>query len=78
MFDFLMTVLVAAFIALMIAGMLTFGIILLGWFIGLGLVLSIAVLIRSWIRRWLFLRNSEPDNEGPPIIEVEYKDITPK
>lgn len=78
--DVIGSVLGGIFIALIVGTALTFGFILIVWFIGLGLAISAFFLLRSWWWRWRFLHNAEQPLKGkkPEIIEVEYLDITDK
>ncbi len=72
--DFLLSALTVLFVALLLAAAVTFGFVLLVWFLAVAFVIAAGVLIREWWRRWRFVRNAE--QRPPKVIDAEYKDIT--
>jgi hypothetical protein len=77
--DFLGHFLLAIFIGLVVFAALTFGFMLLVWFAAFAVTISLLIMLRSWIRRWLFLywsRDRTPPQ--PPVIDAEYRDISDK
>jgi len=87
--EFIGSVLGGIFIALLVGTALTFGFVLILWFIGLGVAISLFFMLRQWWWRWRFLRTGQvPPPPGmqakrkptPPsqIIDAEFEDITDK
>jgi hypothetical protein len=74
--DFLFSALAVLFVALLVAAAVTFGFVLLVWFVALAVLIGASVFLREWWRRWYFLRHAAPREESSQVIEAEYKDIT--
>jgi hypothetical protein len=71
--------LLAAFVALVLFAAVTFGFMLLAWFVAFAIAISLLVVLRGWIRRWWFLYVSRDRNysqKPPKVIDAEYRDIS--
>jgi hypothetical protein len=73
--EFLGHVLLAVFIGLVIFAALSFGFMLLVWFVGFAVTVSVLVMMRGWFQRMWFLYSNRDPNP-PKTIEVDYRDIS--
>jgi len=76
--DFIGHFLLAIFVALVVMAALTFGFVLLAWFVAFAVVVSVLVMLRGWVRRWWFLYSARDRKPQPPVIDAEYRDISDK
>ena len=73
--EFIGHIFLAAFIALVLFASLTFGFMLLVWFIAFAVAASVLVMLRGWFGRLWFLYRTR-DRKPPQTIEVDYRDIS--
>lgn len=71
--DFILSAVSFIFLGLIVVAAFTIGFSLLLWFTALGVIISLVIIGRQYLRRWRFLRNHQ---ESTKIIEGTYKEIT--
>jgi len=74
--EFIGHIIIAIFVALILAAALTFGFMLFAWFLALAAIISACVLLRQWWRRWWFVHSATREERSSKVIEVDYRDIS--
>jgi hypothetical protein len=71
-------ILLALFVALILFTAITFGFVLLAWFVGFAIAVSVLLMLRGWIRRWWFLYVSRDRHarKPPKTIDGDWRDIS--
>jgi len=78
--EFIGHILLAIFVALIVLAALTFGFVLLIWFVAFAVAVSAIVMLRAWWRRWWFLYSSRdrrtPHRKSPTVTDADWRDIS--
>jgi len=72
-------ILLALFVGLVLFAAMTFGFMMLAWFVAFAIAVSVLVMLRAWLRRCWFLYVSRDRNyrqRKPKVIDAEYRDIS--